>query len=334
MPGYVVALIVVALVFAPIAYVVEHGRLAGFFSMPNTPLSYVYGNLFLHIADYSVAGTLADVPYPKAWNGSLWSLYFEFLCYIVVGVVAIVPIVRTKAWPLIGLFAASVLIHAQVPFVSRYLGGNDFTLLMKLLPYFLGGAVVFVLKEKIPLRWYGALPALAVALMIVAWQPVWGGQVSAPLFTYVILWVASVLPSPRLVKVHDLSYGVYIYAFPVTQLLVLFGAHKYGLALFNVEIAFATLVLAALSWFLIERPSRDMVARKPVAAGDPRTDPVPAGAARVPMASATHVAGAGSGTRRAITTSDRTPVTAKAAAQPALVREGTAAAWPAGATTD
>jgi peptidoglycan/LPS O-acetylase OafA/YrhL len=262
-PGFIVSLLVVAFVFAPVAYAAQHAGLGGFLSTPNTPLNYVFDNALLEMHDYSVAGTLAEVPHAFAWNGSLWSLWYEFLCYIVVGVAAVVPVVRRRPWPMVLMFVASVLVHANIATVAAYLGGNgEFVLLMKLLPYFLGGAVLFVLKERVPLHWYGALPALAVALGLVAWQPAWGGQLAAPLFTYFIMWFAAVVPSPRFVGVHDLSFGVYIYAFPVTQMLVLFGAHQSGLIVLNIGITVLTLALAALSWFLVERPSRDAVAAK------------------------------------------------------------------------
>lgn len=289
-PGFIVSLFVVAFVFAPVPYVLEHGSLDGYLTSPNTPLNYVFGNALLHMGDYSVAGTLGGVPYAFVWNGSLWSLYYEFLCYVVVGVVSVIPVVRRRAWPLVVMFLISVVVHARMATVSTYLGGNgEFELLMKLLPYFLGGAVLFVLKERFPLHWYGALPALGVALAVVAWQPVWGGQLAAPLFTYVIMWIASTVPSPRFVSDHDLSYGVYIYAFPVTQLLVYAGAHHHGLVLFNLEIVVLTLVLAAVSWFLVERPAKDAVAsaskpgpvevRRPSLPPVPLVPPVPSGGA-------------------------------------------------------
>jgi peptidoglycan/LPS O-acetylase OafA/YrhL len=277
-PGYVVSLVVVAFGFAPVAYAVEHGGLDGFLTTATTPLAHVYGNLTLRISDYSVAGTLTDAPYPNVWNGSLWSLYYEFLCYVVVGVVGSLVIVRRRAWPMVALFAVSVLLYAELPRLQPYLGGSDMALLFELLPYFLGGAVVFVLKERMSLRAPAALAALAVGGAVVWVGPEWSSQLTAPLFTYAVLWLASVVRVPRLLQVHDLSYGVYVYAFPVTQLLVLAGVHRHGVLLLDVAATAVTLVLAAASWFLVERPTRDAAARRRVAPVP--ADPVPAGPLR------------------------------------------------------
>jgi peptidoglycan/LPS O-acetylase OafA/YrhL len=52
---------------------------------------------------------------------------------------------------------------------------------------------------------------------------------------------------------NDLSYGVYIYAFPIQQLLASFGLARLNPIVFFVIATAATVPLAALSWFLVER---------------------------------------------------------------------------------
>ena len=53
----------------------------------------------------------------------------------------------------------------------------------------------------------------------------------------------------------DVSYGLYIYAFPVQQLLAMYGVTKYGFTPYFVCALAITLALAAASWFTIEKPS-------------------------------------------------------------------------------
>ncbi len=52
---------------------------------------------------------------------------------------------------------------------------------------------------------------------------------------------------------NDLSYGVYIYAFPIQQLLVIAGLATLGVFPFFVLATLATLPLAAMSWFIVEK---------------------------------------------------------------------------------
>ena len=83
-PAFLVCLVVTAFVFAPIAYLHQHGTVDGLLTTPTTPLNYVFGNATLRMFAFDVAGTPGNVPYPGAWNGSLWTLYYEFGCYMVV----------------------------------------------------------------------------------------------------------------------------------------------------------------------------------------------------------------------------------------------------------
>jgi peptidoglycan/LPS O-acetylase OafA/YrhL len=53
----------------------------------------------------------------------------------------------------------------------------------------------------------------------------------------------------------DVSYGLYLYAFPVQQTLVAFGLHKRGVVYyFGLAMVIAT-TMAVVSYFAIERPA-------------------------------------------------------------------------------
>lgn len=203
-----------------------------------------------------MAQTLANVPYPHVWNGSLWSLYYEFWCYIIIGVFLSWPTTRLKTWPTLLIFALSVAAQANIAHIAPYFGNNpDIVLLARMLPYFLGGTVIYVCHRHIIYRWYIALPLLIVAVLAIHFLPGFGKQLAAPLVAYIVLWLGLVLPSPRFVQVHDLSYGMYIFAFPISQLMVVFGLHHQGFLLYLTVVTLLTVTMAAASWFGIERAS-------------------------------------------------------------------------------
>ena len=112
--GFLFSLVFVAFVMAPAAHVIEKGTIDGFFGASPTPGSYVYSNILLHISTYNIGTTLATVPYPGAWNGSLWSLYYEFWCYIIIGVFLSWRFIRSHVWPTALLFLVSVAMHAGI----------------------------------------------------------------------------------------------------------------------------------------------------------------------------------------------------------------------------
>jgi len=259
-PAFLACLVVVAFGFAPLAFWREHGTLSGFLTTANTPANYMFQNAGLKMFDYSVASTLGANPYPYAWNGSLWSLWYEFACYIVIGLLAFVALRRSQVSPgrltvLVALlFATTTAAHAAIGTTQQYFGGNpDVTLLAKLLPYFLGGSLVYLLRDRIPLVWPVALAGALATAGLVWWSPAWGGQLAAPCVTLVLLWLGRTVPSPAWIQRNDLSYGIYIYAFPAQQLASMWGLGGRLVVHVAVSALIAT-ALAGVSWFALERP--------------------------------------------------------------------------------
>jgi peptidoglycan/LPS O-acetylase OafA/YrhL len=263
-PAFLVCLVVTAVVFAPIAYVIEHGSLSDFLTTPTSPFAYVLKQLPLHIVAYDVAGTPSGVPYPEVWNGSLWTLFHEFCCYLLVGLVLCLPFVRRHRWVIAAGFVASVALWAglgHLP-VGHIATLRDFA---QLLPAFLGGALLQRYSAHLPLRALPAVGSAVVAVGLIVAIPGWGWQASAPLLAYLLLWISTVLPSPALIKRHDISYGAYIYAFPVQQLLVYTGVTRLGLSAYDAAAVAVTSALATASWLAVERPAlrRARRARRP-----------------------------------------------------------------------
>lgn len=253
-PAFLVVIVVTALVFAPLAGLLERGSLEGFLSTPITPLQYIWGNLGLEVSSYTVSWTLQTVPYPGAWNGSLWTLYFEFFCYIIVWVLGFIGIFRRTVWMPITLWIASVAVYATNETWMRLGLDPSFTLLFKLLPFFLGGVVAYVVFERWGLQTPVGIASLLGALVPILLIPGYGGQIAAPLLAYGLLWLSTVVRQPAIIARHDVSYGFYIYAWPTAQLLMLLGTARAGLWLFILANVTATLIFATASWVLIERP--------------------------------------------------------------------------------
>ncbi|MGP3535731.1 acyltransferase family protein [Microbacterium sp. RD1] len=247
-PAFLVVLIVVAFVFAPFSvFVLGQGE----WDLPSA-FSYVWRDAALRVTQMGIPGTLEDVPYPGVWNGSLWTLWYEFLCYLVLGLAAsIIPrrllgraiIVAVIALPLAALGIVALGTPSLALLNAATLGG-----------YFAAGAALFIYGDRIPLR--GWIAAVA-AVLIVATAATSTFRVLAGLpVAYLMMWLGVVLPFPRVGAVNDISYGMYVYAFPVQQLLamVLIGSGL-PVAVFVVIAIAATVPFAAASWFLVERPA-------------------------------------------------------------------------------
>lgn len=255
-PAFLTVLLVTVTVFGPIAHFIAQGTLRGYLRTAVSPLNYLFLNLFLEVRSYSIGTTLADVPYPDAWNGSLWTLFYEFLCYLLVGVLLIWGFAKCSPWPVIGAFLLSVILYAQVERVLSFFDGNaSLRLLLMLVPYFLGGAVMRMVGTRIGLHWLPGAASLIIVPLSIEFGPYWAAQLTAPLLAYGLLWLSSVVPQPAWIAKNDISYGIYVYAFPVQQLLAVFGLVWLGPFSFSLVALAVTAVFAVASWYLVERPS-------------------------------------------------------------------------------
>ena len=188
-------------------------------------------------------------------NGSLWSLPVEALCYVVV------PIAFAVGRKRVALVTALLSCAAGVLFLTasgRRIEANQVDIGMAglVVPFFLSAATYRILDRKITYRLDLCIIAI-YALSIVASRLY---QLATPslwlLLPFVIIAFgqASTPVLRDVARFGDLSYGVYLYAYP-TQLAVeaVFGRENHLLNL--VVILPIVLCLAALSWHLVEKPS-------------------------------------------------------------------------------
>lgn len=108
-PGYWFCLVICAFGFAPLFALQEHGVFWRVFSAPSdSPVSYLIGNAAMfHANGFSIQGVMSQRPsciahllshsaHPWSINGSLWSLPYEFACYLGVAALAVAGVLRRK----------------------------------------------------------------------------------------------------------------------------------------------------------------------------------------------------------------------------------------------
>jgi peptidoglycan/LPS O-acetylase OafA/YrhL len=220
----------------------------------SSALTYVTANLSLDISQWGIADTLQHVPFAGAWNGSLWTLQFEFLAYLVAGLLLTSRLVRRHLKLVLCLVtvltAAAIALTAGPLDVDSYYGFNS----LRLGASFAAGMMLWAFRDSLPRT--ATLTTLAGAASLVLYfssPAVMYALAPLPLGYFLLSLGAS--RRIRLGSTNDISYGAYIYAFPVMQLLVVMGGDRLG----YVGLIVATLVLTAplawLSWRLVERPS-------------------------------------------------------------------------------
>jgi len=217
--------------------------------------AYLLHNLTLFKLEYSLPGVFEDNPYGTAINGSLWTLFYEVVCYagiFIAGLLGILHRPRLFAFCLV-LTVVLCLLVPYLPVHSR---------LQKLaglaLPFAIG-AGFFLWRDLIPLS-----PLVAGFLGLLAWA-LYDTEVFRPLLVLALSYGVFILgywPSVFFQKYNrlgDYSYGTYIYAFPVQQLVASSGMTD---PMVNIAIALPiTTVCAVLSWNFVERVALDFKPR-------------------------------------------------------------------------
>jgi peptidoglycan/LPS O-acetylase OafA/YrhL len=248
-PGFLVCLLVTVALFAPVGYFHQHHSLHGYLTKSTTPADFLASNFALKMNVFHIAGTPSG---PHAWTGSLWSLYYEFLCYLIVGLLACWAVFRRKPALAVVLFLLATVARVEHTHVASFARSEDVYQLVQLVPFFLAGSVFYLLRDRIPCNVWLAAASLAVLVVLPHVAQNRFVVLCALPMGYLLLYLGAVLPVP-LGRRNDISYGMYMYGYPVEQLLRF--AHLSSHTVYTALAILCTVPVAAASWFLVERPA-------------------------------------------------------------------------------
>lgn len=191
-------------------------------------------------------------------NAPLWSLHYEAMMYagLVIACVLCKPFPRLMA-PL--FVAAVVALSSQTMMLEQ---AADLACMC-----FTFGAAFYVYRERI--AWRADLGFVALAAVLVLIPPSTAQQFAALIavsYTAIAAGRSSWQPVRFVTRFGDLSYGTYIWAYPVQRVVNdLLGPDSHWLISLALALA-GTLALAALSWRFVEKPALSF---KPAKRGTP-----------------------------------------------------------------
>jgi peptidoglycan/LPS O-acetylase OafA/YrhL len=244
-PGYAACLLVLALCVGPL---VSGRSLLTAWSDPAT-WSFVGANLVMNVEHNGLPGVrFTGFDIGTIVDGPLWSLPSEVVMYLMVALLGWLGLIRLPV--LAALFIIGLICiwfdTAQSP---SFFGGVGW-----LLPFFVAGMLGYRYRTALPRS-----PVLALGAALGLGACFWSGGfilLFPVLGAYLLLFLAfrragAPLPASRF---GDLSFGLYIYGWPVEQLLLWrFGMMPWW-ALFAAALPITGLV-AFVSWHLVERPA-------------------------------------------------------------------------------
>lgn len=221
---------------------------------------YIFNNSFIFFLQGSVFQSSLRIPgvfnylSESAINGPLWTLFWEGRFYIALGLLGVSAVTPSKYW--FTFIGSLTLLYIGFDADLTFLKIKYFLWEYKLLALFVSGMIVCTLSSFITIR-----NATVLGLFIYFFLNHLGsGNVGIFLIgCVVVLWFGTLSIEPlRYLRTHDYSYSVYIYHFPIIQMLKkYYPENGWDFTLF-----FYTLIIllpiCILSWKFVEKPAIDL----------------------------------------------------------------------------
>jgi peptidoglycan/LPS O-acetylase OafA/YrhL len=220
----------------------------------NTSTITYINNILLYNTQFALPGVFTDNPFPRSVNGSLWTLAYEFTMYLTIAAIGVLKIYKkvsiSKIW--IGLIILQIIVlligPERLDFSVFYI---RFDRIVTLSLMFMTGVLFYKLGKKIPIKISYGVAALVLYVLIVTIVPDVTQIAAATLLAYAIFALGSSPLFSPFGKYGDFSYGIYIYSFPIQQMIAasILPTSPYLMFAMSLPISVA---LGAASWWLIE----------------------------------------------------------------------------------
>jgi len=217
--------------------------------------TYIPNNIFLYTIQFGITGVFENIPFKSAINGSLWSIPYEFTLYIIISSFIFLkkfPQIKKALLILLFTFLAvgNIFFYAEL---SRYFLFVSSGYLLDLGIYFIAGSLLASINIE-SYTYKNHLFLVSVIVLIVS--------IATNSFTYskyfilpICIIIGGIMSTPVINKIGstigDLSYGIYIYSFPIQQTLVYY--FKFSALELMLPTLFIASFFAYFSWHWIEK---------------------------------------------------------------------------------
>lgn len=261
-PAFLAVLLISAFVVGPIAWKLMGRGFTSYFTTSGGPFSYLANDWTLTIHQWGILDIFSATPYGQSenglsvFNGSLWTLTYEWTCYVLIGAFVlfgllrrfkiVVPILTVV---LLGMQLARVAGASFVAVVPWL--GDQYIVSLGLI--FMIGATFAMYADRIVLDY--RLFLFCAALTVFTARKGGFEIIGYPAFAYVLFWLAAKLPDAlkRLGSKNDYSYGLYVWGFLVQQIVAALGWYHFGFIAYVAICLVFSVIMAWLSWHGLEK---------------------------------------------------------------------------------
>lgn len=189
-----------------------------------------------------------------ALNGALWSVSFEFWCYLGVLFLWVTGLLKRRS-VVLALFVLAVAFHVCCDATGRKPGWGLVGLIIgwpylwgRMAPFYLIGMLFYFYRA--PLSKYIAAASLLTLIAACRFSVITTDIVSPLAIGYLTFYAAFAWRGVSAAKCGDFSYGVYLYGFPIQQIL---RSLQMSFAVYTISALVLSLLAGIASWYGVER---------------------------------------------------------------------------------
>ena len=255
-PAYVIVVLLCAFLFS----LISTFSLSEYFSSI-VFYKYLAANLsFLNFIQPTLPEVFTTNPLPYV-NGSLWTIKIEIALYVLLPVLSYFMKGKKTFFVLIILYALSYCFILLMDYLYAISDNNGIFLILRRqfigqIIYFISGTIIVFYFDQISARIKWILPISIVIFLLRYFQL----DIEFINFLYpfsyaiiIIFFAYKVKGLANFSKYGDISYGFYLFHFPVIQFFVHLRIFNENAALLFCTCLFATTVLSFLSWAFVEK---------------------------------------------------------------------------------
>jgi peptidoglycan/LPS O-acetylase OafA/YrhL len=205
-----------------------------------------------------IDGVFAGLPYPVV-NGAMWSIAIEFRCYLLVLVLGSFGLLRWRA-AILATGIGFLLLTGFRLVPPLFVPGDDLGILgflpldIRMVGAFMIGMSFYLYRERLPLTSAAAMASVLTCMLLMFIAPL-AELALCTLGGYALFWFILKGPVLAVARRTDISYGLYLYAWPVGSLLIWYLGRDLSPWLLAVLTILIAGMLGAASWFLVEQPA-------------------------------------------------------------------------------
>lgn len=248
-PALIVMLLTLML-FVPIVY---HHEIPIYKN--ETFWSFFYNNTKVYQPQHIIQGVFETNLYPRIINGSLWTIQYELTMYILLSFLFLFKNYK-KINNFIILSIVVILLIGNL-FFKEQIGVYGFIIsakpLLDLGYFFMSGVLIYVF-ENILRSYFRILFFASILILTLSINYYFFENAIFFILPIIVIYIGS--NSTKYInqiheKIGDLSYGIYIYGFPIQQALVYF--FKPNLYILMISSIIIASIFGFFSWHLIEK---------------------------------------------------------------------------------